>query len=114
MSAGPEDNMRDLFDDLLGDWTNRETLAAHVHLSADSGLVHTAVQVLQVVGAVEGDVTPGRAGLELAGLLEQHLQQLDDARLDEEYWAIVADVVDPRRVDWAVVGAAFLEEHYAA
>lgn len=114
MTAEGDDNVRDIFAELLDGWTNRETLAAHVHLTADSGLVRTAVHVLRVVEVVEGDVTPDRAGATLAEILTQHLAQLEDARLEEEYWSIVADIVTPSRVDWTVVGAAFLEEHYAA
>lgn len=95
-------------------WTNRETYAAYLHLTADDGLVDTATQALSVAEVVEGAVTPELAGQVLGGLLDRHLEELDDARLEDEYRRIRNDVGSFWRVNWTEVGAAFLSEDLAA
>lgn len=107
-------NAREMREELAQGWSSPETYAAHLHLTADEGLVWTALKALHIVEVVEGAVTPDLAGQTLAGLLERHLDQLDDAGLVDEYREIRNDVGSFWRVNWTEVGAAFLDDERIA
>lgn len=99
---------------LAAGWSSPETYAAHLHLTADEGLLRTAVESFHVAEVVDGAVDAEMAGAILAGLLERHLSELDDARLEDEYRAIKEDVGSFWRVNWTEVGAALLDSSQAA
>jgi hypothetical protein len=108
-------DVRDIFAELHDGWSNRETYTAYLHLTADEGLVRTGSRTIELAAIVEGGMNAGKAGRILAELLEQHLAELDDARLEDECRAIRDDVGSLWRVDWTEVGAAFLgDERIAA
>jgi hypothetical protein len=100
---------RELLEHLSEDWSNPETYAAYLHLTADEGLQETALAALTTALVVEHTLTPGAAGRVLKGLVERFLEDLDDAGLVEEYRALCDDLGSRWRIDWAEIGAAFLD-----
>lgn len=102
--------MSTLREQLAEGWSSPETYYAHLHLTADDGLVETAAAWIGTAAIVEGDVTASVAGELLARLLEEYLDELDDAGLVDEHQAVRADIGSFSRIDWTEVGAAFLAD----
>ncbi len=100
--------VRDLFGSLSDGWANPETHAAYLELISDSGLVRTAAKILATAERVHGALTAEQAGEEMAGLLQRFLDEVDDAGLDEEMYAVRGNFGSMWRVDWTEIGAAFL------
>jgi hypothetical protein len=100
---------RDLLEHLSEGWSNPETYAAFLHLTADEGLQETARAALMTALVVEHTLTPGAAGRVLKGLVERFLEDLDDAGLVDEYRALCNDLGSRWRIEWDEIGAAFLD-----
>jgi hypothetical protein len=104
------DAAHELLEHLSDGWSNPETYAAYVHLTADEGLQETAQAALMTALVVEHTLTPGAAGRLLKGLIERFLEDLDDAGLVDEYRALCDDLGSRWRIEWDEIAAAFLDD----
>jgi hypothetical protein len=96
------DIARELLAHLSDGWSNPETYAAYVHLSADEGLREHALAAIAA--------TPGTADRTMKELVERFLEDLDDAGLVDEYRALCNDLGSRWRIDWAEIATAFRDE----
>jgi hypothetical protein len=92
----------ELLEHLSDGWSNPETYAAYVHLSADEGLRAHALAAITA--------TPSGADRAMKNLIESYLDDLDDAGLVDEYRALRNDLGSRWRIDWAEIATAFRDD----
>jgi hypothetical protein len=92
----------ELLEHLSDGWSNPETYAAYVHLSADEGLREHALAAIAA--------TSDGADRAMKNLMESYLDDLDDAGLVDEYRALCNDLGSRWRIDWAEIATAFRDD----